>query len=85
MSKLRDSARGQECQVRLPGICNFDRATTVLAHLNGGGMAMKQSDLFGAYSCSSCHDIVDGRTNPKRLLATEIKLAFYEGDRKSVV
>ena len=41
--KLRDSARGQDCTLRLPGICNFDSATTVLAHLPCGqkGMGMK--------------------------------------------
>ncbi len=31
--KVRDSARGQDCTVRIPGTCNFDPATTVLAHL----------------------------------------------------
>ena len=58
---LRDSARGQPCLVRIPGACNFNPATTVLAHLNGGGMGTKKSDLFGAFCCSSCHDVVDGR------------------------
>jgi hypothetical protein len=57
--KLRNSANGQECMIRLPGICNFDNSTTVLAHLNGGGMGMKKSDLFGAFACSSCHAKVD--------------------------
>ena len=28
---LRALARGRECQVRIPGICNRDPATTVLA------------------------------------------------------
>lgn len=58
---LRDSARGQPCLVRLPGICNHDPATTVLAHLNGGGMGTKKSDLFASFACSSCHDVVDVR------------------------
>ena len=42
-------------------MCNFNPETTVLAHLNGGGMGMKQPDIFGAFCCSSCHDILDGR------------------------
>ncbi len=58
---LRDSARGQPCLVRIPGVCNHDPATTILAHINGGGMGTKTSDLFGAFCCSSCHDVIDGR------------------------
>lgn len=74
---LRDSARGQPCQVRLPGICNHDPATTVLAHLNGGGMGTKTSDLFGAFTCSACHDEIDRRT--MLCNADYVKLAHLEG------
>jgi hypothetical protein len=63
MSKLRKSAKGRECQIRIPGVCNFNPETTVLCHLNGGGMGMKHPDLFGAFGCSDCHDWVDGRTS----------------------
>ena len=52
--------------IRLPGICNFDPETTVLAHyrLSGySGMGIKSDDqAFGAWACSACHDAVDGRT-----------------------
>lgn len=74
---LRDSARGQPCLVRLPGICNHDPATTVLAHLNGGGMGTKYSDLMGAFACSACHDEIDRRT--MLCNADYIKLAHLEG------
>lgn len=57
---LRREAMGRECQVRLP-CCNHSPETTVLAHLNGGGMGMKRSDLSGAWACSACHDAIDGR------------------------
>lgn len=60
MSKITKSARGEECTVRLPTHCNWDASTTVFAHLGGGGMGKKKSDLFGAYSCSSCHSVLDG-------------------------
>jgi len=50
MSKLRKSAKGQECLVRIPGICNRRTETVVLAHLNGGGMGMKASDLHGLFA-----------------------------------
>ena len=59
--KLRDSARGQDCQVRLP-ICNHNPETTVLAHLNGGGMGTKHSDLMAAFACSKCHEILDTKS-----------------------
>jgi len=78
MSKLRKSARGKECQVRLPGYCNFNQETTILAHINGAGMGMKASDIHGAYCCSSCHDVVDSRVH-SRFSKGEVKLAFYEG------
>ena len=59
-TKITRSARGQECQIRVPGVCNGMPDTTVLAHLNGGGIAMKHNDIHGAYACSSCHSFVDG-------------------------
>lgn len=61
--KILQSAKGQECQVRLPGICNFNSETTIPAHVgSGGGMGSKVSDIHIAYCCSSCHDELDGRT-----------------------
>jgi len=65
MSKLRETARGRDCQVRLEGICNFDPDTTVLAHYRLAGtcgMGLKPHDLLGAWACSSCHDEIDHRT-----------------------
>lgn len=62
MSKLRDAARGRDCQIRLAGICNYNPATTVLSHyrLAGiSGMSMKSPDLLGAWACSACHAHVD--------------------------
>lgn len=62
MSKIRKSAKGQPCTIRLEG-CNGgpNNETVVLAHLNGGGMGTKSLDIHGAYACASCHDILDGR------------------------
>lgn len=57
---IRRSANGQPCQVRVPSICNGDSATTVLAHLNGGGMGSKQHDIHAAFACAACHWWVDG-------------------------
>lgn len=77
MSKLRKSAQGQDCQVRIHGICNRDPGTVVLAHLNGGGMGRKHDDLHGAFACSACHDALDRRTH-KNLSRDFIRLAHLE-------
>lgn len=61
---ITDSAKGQMCTIRLPGICNFDPATTVFCHLSGirHGHGTGIKTIFGAYGCDKCHDCVDGRT-----------------------
>lgn len=46
--------------MRVPGVCNFNPETTVLGHLNGGGMSSKHNDMFAAYVCSDCHAWLDG-------------------------
>ena len=58
---LRESARGKECLVRIPGVCNGNPDTVVLAHIGGAGMGIKSHDIHGAFCCSSCHDQLDGR------------------------
>lgn len=77
--KLRDSARGQECTLRLPGICNFDPATTVLCHLPvmQRGIAIKSPDLASCFGCSSCHDAIDGRV-PYKTDARDLLRAMTE-------
>lgn len=77
MTKLRKSAKGRECQIRIYGVCNHNRETTVLAHLGGGGMGAKQPDIHGAFACSACHDEVDRRTH--RISRDEARLAHLEG------
>lgn len=80
MSILRESAKGQPCLVRLQ-VCNCIPATTVLAHLNGAGIALKHDDIFGAFACSACHDEIDGRT---RLLPRDVVLmAFFWGMQRT--
>jgi len=64
-TKITKSARGEQCTVRISGICNHDSETTVFAHLGGAGMGVKSSNAHGAYCCSSCHDAVDGRVRTK--------------------
>lgn len=67
--KYTRSAKGKPCQVRIPGVCKPapENETTIPAHINGGGMGMKQSNIHIAYCCSACHDWLDrGWVHDKR-------------------
>ena len=81
MTDFRKLARGQDCQIRLPYICNWDNDTTVLAHyrLSGlNGVGMKPPDLVGSWACSSCHDACDRRSHMD-LDRDYVRLAHLEG------
>lgn len=86
MSKITQSARGEQCQIRLPDICNHDPATTVLAHANGSaagkGIGMKSLDVLSAYACSACHDEVDRRT--RKLEKDYVMLCFWQGHARTL-
>ena len=58
--KITDSARGENCTLRITGVCNFNSETTIPAHLNGAGWAKKSDDNLICYSCSDCHTWLDG-------------------------
>lgn len=67
--------------VRIPGHCNHDPETVVLAHTNltgVSGMGMKAPDLLAAFCCSGCHDCVDSRV-PSEWPKERIELMFYQG------
>ena len=65
MSKLRKSAKGQDCTLNIAGVCNYDPKTVVLAHLPSefGGMGKKSPDFCACFACSDCHDVIDGRVH----------------------
>lgn len=86
MSKLRNMARGQPCQVRLPG-CNGGGDYTVLAHYRiagYNGVGMKPPDILGAWACSKCHDLADFRAFLPNYTRAEIRLAHCEGVLRTV-
>tara|TARA_R110000822_G_scaffold31017_3_gene89925 strand:+ start:1297 stop:1623 length:327 start_codon:yes stop_codon:yes gene_type:complete len=62
--KLRDSAREQNCTLQVPGVCNHNPETTILAHLpdESHGGSRKSDDFSACFACSDCHDWADGRT-----------------------
>ena len=76
--KLRDSARGRQCQIRIPGYCSFDTSKTVLCHGNDGG-GTKTSDLWSAFGCFECHEIVDFRHRISEFSRDQIKLMHHDG------
>jgi hypothetical protein len=60
-ANYRALARDKDCTLRVPGVCCFDPATTVLAHSNwhDKGGARKASDFYGVWSCYTCHSWLD--------------------------
>jgi len=84
---LRKEAKGRGCMVRLPGICNFNSETVVLAHIRMAGVSgigMKSPDLIGAWACSACHDELDGRTHKSGMTHDELRLAHYDGMARTI-
>jgi len=64
--KITDSAKGEDCQLNIAGVCNHSSETVVFAHFPyDSGMGTKPSDFSGAYACSACHDAIDGRNMPE--------------------
>ena len=83
---LRKEAKGRGCMVRIPGVCNHNSETVVLAHvrLTGvSGMGMKSPDILGAWACSSCHDAVD-RRNHTDLERDYVRLMHLEGMARTI-
>lgn len=88
--KIRDSARGKECLMVLPGVCMHDPAATIWSHYRGsiGGKArsLKADDLCGCYACTACDAVYDGqRKVPHGMTYDEVELAWYEAHIKSIV
>ncbi len=65
MSKITESARGEECQVRIVGVCTFDTTKTIWSHARwnaaGRGKGIKAPDIAGAYACTACDAAYDGQ------------------------
>lgn len=54
---------GQECYLRIPGVCRNDPATVVPAHSNqlkhGKGRGIKAKDEYTVPACYECHAELD--------------------------
>jgi hypothetical protein len=89
MSKITESARGEQCLIRIPGVCNRQDETTVACHEPcGSGLSMKWPDTEIAYGCNACHDEIDGRTRYKPqghavYTLNDLLMMFYQGARRT--
>lgn len=89
-NKLRKSAKGQQCTIQIPCICNHNPETVVLCHLpsENHGIGYKSDDFWVVYGCSNCHDVIDGRKPYKwdagELERTVLK-ALYKTLKKWVI
>lgn len=82
MANLRKEARGRECTVRIPGHCNGNPETSVLAHYRLAGTCgtgCKPDDTQAAIACNGCHDVIDGRTKTTDFTYDELRLMHAEG------
>lgn len=86
-TKLTKAARGRDCQIRVPGVCNGNPETRVLAHFRmagtRSGMGIKPNDLQGAWACSACHDAVDARSKTE-FSHDELRTMHMEGVMRTI-
>lgn len=85
MTDLTKLAKGMQCFIRIPGHCNFNPETTVWCHarlIGVSGFGLKAPDVLGAFGCSACHDVVDGRTKTD-LTPDQRRLLLLEGMARS--
>jgi len=64
LTKIQKSARGENCTLRIPGVCNGNSETVCLCHAPyPTRFGSRKDDHWAVYGCSECHDFVDGRNN----------------------
>lgn len=87
---IRESARDEECTVRIPGVCTFRSETTIWSHAPlgaaGKGRGLKAIDLAGAYCCTACDAAIDGqRSLPAGVTRDQALLDWFLGHMRSLV
>lgn len=88
--RIRDSARGEECAVRIVGACTYDPAHTIWSHAPlqaaGKGRGWKSICLAGAYCCTACDAVIDGqRPLPPGASRDSVMLDWFMGHMRSLV
>lgn len=87
---IRQSAKGEECTVRIPGVCTFDPDKTIWSHAPlgaaGKGKSIKALDLCGAYCCTACDAVLDMQASlPPGLTRAEVLIDWFYGHMRSLV
>lgn len=87
--KIRDSARGKECLMNLPGCCGGTEST-IWSHYRGEaggkGLSLKADDLCGAYACTHCDAVYDGqKPRPAGMDYDDVIVAWFEAHIRSIV
>lgn len=90
MSRITESARGEDCTVRIIGICRGDPAYTIWSHARwiraGRGKGIKAVDLAWAYACTACDALFDGQMKPPEgMTREEIDKDWMMGHLESLV
>ena len=78
--KILKAAQGEPCLVQIPGYCTGGGPDTVAAHSNskddGKSTGTKADDIFVAFCCSRCHDVLDLRE--KAPIALEVIRWYHD-------
>jgi len=86
--KIRDSAKGEDCTLRLSPNCTDEWGAVVLCHVGKlSGTSAKCHDTFAVYGCNYCHDIIDSRVKTdiaKGQIAREKLRALEETQSKFI-
>ncbi|RKP44767.1 nuclease domain-containing protein [Pararobbsia silviterrae] len=87
-SKIRKSANGEYCRLRLPGVCKTEIGNVVWAHSNrsehGKAGGMKADDVYGCYACYWCHCVYDRQhARPQGMTLEFVETRFTEAMRES--
>lgn len=89
MSKITESARGEDCQVRIIGVCTHDPEKTIWSHARwyaaGRGRSIKAPDVCGAYCCTACDQVYDGQMAVAGLKRSEVDMDWCMGHFRSLI
>lgn len=86
---IRESARGEECQVRIVGVCRGGTEHTIWSHAPlgaaGKGRGIKSLDVAGAYCCTACDAALDQAQRPAGMTREQVLLDWFHGHMRSLV